>query len=186
MRSLSLIVALALSGCAEAGSYGVGYGAGTREIELTHDDGKPAERPILPSGSYELLLKGEPNVPAYRLLRLRFLVAQPGRLQLQVYDTSPEGRPGRLLFRVERDYGAPWASNGTDGKWVVENIPALPPVKGPVWVGVGLPDGQSEARVWAAQNDSGHVFQRDVEPGTAIISAPVRYTPMVRLSIKPE
>lgn len=186
MRSVSvgMMVPLLLGACATTGgSYTNGAG---REIELAHDDGRPSERPILPGGSYELLLKSEPNVPSYRLLRLRFLVAQPGRLQLHVYDTSSEGRPGRLLYRVERDYGAPWTSNGNDGKWVVENLPELPPVKGPVWVGVGVPDQSSEARVWAAQNDSGHVFQRDAEPGTAIISAPVHYTPMVRLAIQPE
>lgn len=183
MRSLIVPLSLLFLGCATAGGNYAGPG---REIELAHDDGRPAERPILPQGNYELLLKSEPNIPAYRLLRLRFLVAQPGRLQFQIYDTSADGRPGRLLHRLERDYSAPWTSNGSDGKWVVENLPELPPAKGPIWVGVAVPDRTSEARVWAAQNDSGHVFQRDSEPQTAIQSAAVHYTPMVRLDIQPE
>lgn len=188
MRSLgNLVCSLALGllcGCATS-SYGTG-GNSLREIEMAHDDGRPADRPILPAGDFELLIKSEPNLQGYKLRRLRFLVAQPGRLVFHLYAHDPQGRPGKLIYTLSGDYSPSMTSNGKDGKWVVENLPDLPPLNGPIWVGVGLPDATSEGRLWVAQNDSGHVFQRDTEPGTALTSSIVRYTPMVRLVLQPE
>ncbi|MCS6912933.1 MAG: hypothetical protein RMK29_05015 [Myxococcales bacterium] len=184
MRSMMLGMVLLGSACATTG--GAPTVGAVREIEMAHDDGRPAERPILPASSFELLIKNEPNMPSFRPVRLRFMVAQPGRIQFQLYDTNEEGRPGRLLYRIERDYGPALTSNGTDGKWVIETLPPLPPMRGPVWVGVAVPEAGGEARLWAAKNDSGRVFQRDVEPQTALISSPVPYTPLVRLVVQPD
>lgn len=188
MRSLRESARFALlCGALLAGGCTTRYvGNSPRELELAHDDGRPAQRPVLPVSSYELLLKQEPNLPAYRLLRLRFLVAQPGRLVLNVYDNGPTGKPGKLLHSIDRSYGAEVTSNGSDGKWVVETLPELPLQRGPLWVGLGVSDITSEARVWASSNDSGAVFQRDTQEQTAIMSTPVHYTPMVRLAVQPE
>src|SRR5207245_1080592 len=118
---------------------------------------------------------------------LRFMVAQPGRLQFHLYaHDAQSGRPGKLIYTLSGAYSASVTSAGGDGKWVVENLPELASQTGPIWIGVGVPDSGSEARVWAAQNDSGHVYQRDMEPQTALISSPVHYTPMVRLVLQPE
>lgn len=191
MRSMRAAVILALgllvlplSGCAT--SNWSTSGSSIREVEMAYDDGHPKERPILPSGGFELLIKNEPNIPSYKLLRVRFLVAQPGRLVLHLYSTGKDGRPEKVLYTISGDYGAQLTSNGSDGKWVVEMLPAdLPPVQGTLWVGIGVPDPSSEARIWASRNDSEHVYQRDEEPQTALISAPVHYTPMVRVSLQP-
>lgn len=180
---LSAPVLLGLSSCATT------YGAqgSVREIEMAHDDGRAGDRPILPSGDFELLVKNEPQLPSYRPLRLRFLVGQPGRLQFHLYEHDAKAnRPGKLLYTVSGAYSPAMTSSGKDGKWVVETLPELPAMNGPIWLGIGVPDSSSEARVWASQNDSGHVYQRDTEPGTALISTPVRYTPMVRLVLQTE
>ena len=181
---LGLGAVLWLSACATSSAWTSG---GTlREVEMAHDDGHPSERPILPSGDFELLIKEEPNLAAYRPVRLRFLVAQPGRLLFHLYETGPDGRPGKLIYTLSGVYSPAMTSNGSDGKWVVEALSGLPTLHGPIWLGVGVPDSSSEARVWAAQNDSGHVFQRDTEPQTALMSSPVHYTPMVRLVLEPQ
>lgn len=184
LKPLGLCLCLyLLCGCA-TGSQAL---SGARELELIYDDGQPRERPILPSNSnFELLMKNEPNVPKACPRRLRFLVAQPGRLLFHLYDTGPDGRPWHVLYTIDQTYGPEMASSGSDGKWVVENLPELPCPSGPLWVGISLPDGRSEARLWASERDSGHVFQRDAEPQTAIVSAPVHYTPMVHLLLRPE
>ncbi len=181
MRSLMLLL-LCAGGCAAAAQTTVSV----REVEMAYDDGHPAERPILPSGSYELLIKEEPHVPAFRPVQLRFMLAQPGRLVFHLYDTGPDGRPGQLLHTIDHAYPPAMSGSNTDGKWVIENLPELPTLHGPLWVGVGLSDPSSEARVWFSLNDSGHVYQRDAEPQTAVISAPVHQTPMVRLIIAPQ
>lgn len=183
-KSLRLLFvgALALAGC-PGNSYTKNA---PRELELAHDDGRPAQRPLLPVTGYELLIKEEPNLTAYRPLRLRFLVAQPGRLIFNLYENGATGKPGKLLYTLDRTYSAELTSNGSDGKWVVETLPTLPPQRGPVWVGVGVSDLTSEARVWAAGNESGAVFQRDTQEQTAIMSTPIRFTPMVRLAIQPD
>lgn len=190
MRSLTLglwrgvVCAVALGGCATTSWSG---GATVREVEVAYDDGHPADRPILPSGGFELLMKDEPNIPSYRPLRLRFLVGQPGRLVIHLYNTGKDGRPAKLLYTIAGDYGPQLTSSGSDGKWVIENLPGdVPLVHGPLWVGIGVPDPSSEARVWATRNDSGQVYQRDEEPQTALISSPVHYTPMVRVVLQPE
>lgn len=172
-----------LAGCAAGSNY---VGNAPRELELTLDDGHPAQRPVLPVSSYELLIKAEPNLPKFKPVRVRFLVAQPGRLVFNLYDTEGTGKPGKLLASIDRNYGPELTSNGNDGKWVVERLPELPAQKGTLWLGVGVSDVASEGRVWAAANDSGGVYQRDQQPGTALISAAVHYTPMVRLAVQPE
>lgn len=172
---------LSTAGCAATGPALVA----SREMELTYDDGHPSQQPILPPGNFELLMKAEPNLPSYRPLRLRFLLAQPGRLVLHLYESGADGRPGKLLYTVDREYPPDLCSGASDGKSIIENLPELPDLHGPAFVGIGLSDPASGARLWVTDNDSGHVYQRDQEPGTALLSSTVHYTPMVRLVIAP-
>ncbi len=158
------------------------------ELELSYDDGQPAERPILAAPDFEWLIKFEPNLPAYTPRRLRLLVAQPGELRLILYrHDDATGRPGARIGAIERTYDAAFSSGGHDGKWLSEPITGVPVQTGPLWVGISVPrTDSSAARLWASKNESAQVFQRDAEPATALQSGRLPVTPMVRLLVVPE
>lgn len=158
------------------------------ELELSYDDGQPAERPILAAPDFEWLIKFEPNLPAYTPRRLRLLVAQPGELRLILYrHDEATGRPGARIGAIERTYDATFSSGGRDGKWLSEPITGVPVQTGPLWVGISVPrTDSSAARLWASKNESAQVFQRDAEPATALQSGRLPVTPMVRLLVVPE
>lgn len=158
------------------------------ELELSYDDGQPAERPILAAPDFEWLIKFEPNLPAYTPRRLRLLVAQPGELRLILYrHDDATGRPGARIGAIERSYDATFSSGGHDGKWLSEPITGVAVQTGPLWVGISVPrTDSSAARLWASKNESAQVFQRDAEPTTALQSGRLPVTPMVRLLVVPE
>lgn len=163
------------------------------ELELAYDEGPPVERPLLPPASFEWLIKFEPNLPAYRPLRLRLLVAQPGALHIVLYQADAEGRPSTPLRTLDRDYAPELTSNGRDGKWLLESLSDVPLQTGPLFVGISVPaPGNDAARLWAAEKPSGsgtpapaHVFQRDAEPATALQSSQLPLVPLVRLALVP-
>ena len=62
MRIAALTAGLAaIAGCATTGNWT--QTSTVREVELTYDDAHAVERPILPSGNFELLMKNEPKPP---------------------------------------------------------------------------------------------------------------------------
>ena len=112
------------------------------------------------------------------------------RLITHLYATSPEGEPGAVLTVVERSFDAQLTSNGTDGKWVVEEL-SLPVQRAPIWIGIHNPGHAAETgrgddpRLWATSNDSGSVFQRDADPNTPRSATHIPRTPVVRLEVEP-
>ncbi len=157
------------------------------ELELAFDDGQPAERPLLPGGDGEWLIRFEPTLPAYKPQRLRLLIAQPGKLRMTLYRHDESGRPGAKITSLERTYEVNHTSSGLDGKWVLEPILDAPIQVGPLWIGLAVPTTDpTAARLWASRKESGQVFQRDGEPGTALQSTKLPMTPMVRLLVSAE
>ena len=157
------------------------------ELELAFDDGQPSERPLLPGADGEWLIRFEPTLSAYKPQRIRLLVAQPGKLRLSLYRHDDSGRPGAKLTQLERTYEVNHTSSGLDGKWVLEPVLDVPVVTGPLWLGISVPASDpSAARLWTSRRESGQVFQRDAEPGTALQSTKLPMTPMVRLLVSAE
>ncbi len=157
------------------------------ELELAFDDGQPAERPLLPGGDGEWLIRFDPTLPAYKPQRLRLLVAQPGKIRFAIYRSDESGRPGAKLTSLERTYEVNHTSSGMDGKWVLEPIGDLPVLSGTLWIGISVPTTDpTAARLWVSRKESGQVFQRDSEPGTALQSTKLPMTPMVRLLLSAE
>lgn len=157
------------------------------ELELAHDDGQPLERPVLGTPEFEWLLRFNPGLPSYRPGRLRFMVAQPGKLRLALYKhDEASGRPGAQLAVLERTYDFGQTSGGRDGKWILEPVAAAPTMSGPVWVGISVPQVEGGARLWASRRESEHAFQRDAEPATALQSSRLPATPLVRLLVEPQ
>ena len=63
----------------------------------------------------------------------------------------------------------------------------MPVLTGPLWLGISVPASDpSAARLWTSRRESGQVFQRDAEPGTALQSTKLPMTPMVRLLVSAE
>lgn len=201
-RSLPLLGLLLLGlgmGPACAGRQKTGEGEldpGAPELELTLDDGQPVDRPQLPPPDSEWLVRFDPGVPAFRPVRLRLLVAQPGKLKLTLYPQGPGGRPGAPLRTVDKDVAATMTSGGHDGKWLVVGLTDVPAQRGPLFLGISSPEsGAGAARLWVAANpdkssdpdrpELAPVFRRDPEPSTALQSTRLPLVPLARLVISP-
>ncbi len=183
MRGLAAAAAaLAVAvGCAHAPSVVVEG----PQIEVALDEGKPDQRPLTPGQPFELLMRFDPKMAQYRARRLRFQLAQPGKLVFTVYAVDENGRPGRALKTIERDYGPDFAGGADEGKWVVEDLSSVPAMSGALFVGVYSPEKSGDARLWACSNDSGNVFARDTDPALPLSSSRVPRTPRLRVVVAP-
>jgi hypothetical protein len=160
-------------------------------VEVTLDDGRAAERPLTPGRAFEILIKMDPSIPSYAPRRLRFQLAQAGRLAFTIYGTGGDGGPGAALAEIDRVYEPSLTSSGKDGKWVLEEL-KVPTQHAPIWIGIHGPversrgfAGNSDPRLWASSRDSGLVFQRDPDPSTPLSATRVPRTPMVRVEVEP-
>jgi hypothetical protein len=158
--------------------------SGVPHIEIQLDDGKPVERPLMPSKTFELLVRFDPKLPAYRARRVRFLLAQAGRIFVSVYSGTADDHPGELIYSIDRDYAPQYTSNGTDGKWVIEVLD-LPVQTKPIWIGFWSLGGSNDPRLWASNSESGQAFQRDPDPDVPLYSLKLPRTPLVRLELEP-
>lgn len=192
LRRLCIVAGVVAAGAlGAAGCAGLSSGATATtlqtELELAHDDGQPAERPVLGTPEFEWLLRFDPGLPSYRPSRLRLMVAQPGKLRLALYrHDEASGRPGQQLTTLERTYEFTQTSGGRDGKWILELLPSVPAQSGPIWIGLSVPQTEGGARLWASRRETDHAFQRDAEPTTALQSSKLPVTPLVRLLIDPQ
>jgi hypothetical protein len=176
VRALALLLPLVAS-CAHA------PGPPAPTLELALDEGRPSERPLTPQRTFEMLMQFDPQLPAYKPLGIRFLLAQPGRIVLTVYRMMPDGGPGLPLATIERDYGIEWCSGPGERRWIVERLD-LPVQKTPLYVGIFSP-GAGDPRLWATSNETRRVFQRDPDPSTPMSSTAIPRTPILRLDIAP-
>src|SRR5581483_4993774 len=100
-RAGSLIVlAMAGVGCAHTDNEPVQYPT----IEVRLDDGKPQERPLTPAKTFEILMRMDPQLPAFTPRKFRFLLASAGRLVFTLYSTTAEGNVGEPIMTVDHDY----------------------------------------------------------------------------------
>lgn len=185
--STSLILAFGLSlgtGCTGAQrEKDAGLGP---ELELIYDDGQAADRPLLPESGAEWLVKFDPGLAAYRPLRLRLLVADPGELHLSLYAADENGRPGSTLKTIDKQVEPEATSSGQDGKWLLVSLSEVPTQLGPLFLGISAKKpGEAAARLWVSGKSSTQVFQRDSEPATALQSTQRSFTPLVRLAVSP-
>ena len=154
-------------------------------LQMVLDDGHATERPLTPSKTFELLMRFDPGLPAYLPRRMWLQLAQPGHITVSIYGTTRDGNPGDPLYSVERVYDPLLISNGSDGKWVIEELD-LPAQHAPIWVGLHSPGGGNDPRLWASSNDSGSVYMRDPDPSTPLSSTKIPRTPLLRIEFSPE
>src|SRR5207244_2167882 len=97
LSSALLLGGVALLGCGSSLPY---VGPPRPEVEITLDDGRASEQPLTPAQPFEMLIRVDPHLAAYRLLRLRFLLAHPGHIVFTVYSVDDSGRPGKALKAI--------------------------------------------------------------------------------------
>jgi hypothetical protein len=170
---------LAAGGCASATT----AGAPGREFEVAYDDAHPSGALAFPSDTYESVVRFQLPEGEHKPLRLRFQAEAPGKLEINIYDSTPLETPGAAIRTLTRDLGKDDLSDGRDGRWVVEDLDDLKPLKGIVWVGVHRLNGTPS--IWASSVSSGQAFVRDNDPTNPMGLLPTRRTPMIRLELAP-
>jgi hypothetical protein len=175
------MLAAAAAGCASSGPPPV-KGA-PREIVMAYDDAHTTGTMAFPSVSYESVVRFQLPDGEHKPLRLRFQAEALGQLEITIYDSTILETPGEPIHKVTRDLSREDLSDGRDGRWVVEDLIDLKPLKGVIWVGVHKLGG--EPTIWASSVVSGQVFVRNNDPHNPMGLLPTKRTPMLRVEVAP-
>jgi hypothetical protein len=172
--------ALFAGGCASTAVTAVGP---SRELVLAYDDARAASPVTFPSDSYESVVRFQLPDGEHRPLRLRFAVEAPGSLEINIYGGTLLETPGDPIRTLKCELSKDDLSDGRDGRWVVEDLVDLKPLKGVVWVGVHRTGGTPS--IWASGVVSGQAFVRNNDPTNPMGLLPTKHTPMIRLELAP-
>jgi len=156
---------------------------GAREVIMAYDDAHAANTVAFPTTAYENVVRFQLPDGEHRPLRLRFQAEAEGQLELTIYDSTILETPGEVLQTLSRDLAKEDLSDGKDGRWVVQDLAGMKPLKGVVWVGVHKSGG--EPTIWASSVVSGQAFVRNNDPGNLMGLLPTKRTPMLRLEVAP-
>jgi hypothetical protein len=178
----STAAALAGAGCGSAPPPGARSGA-SRELVIGYDDARATGTMAFPSNTYESVVRFELPGGEHRPLRLLLQAEAAGTLEITFYESTPLETPGGVIRTVSRDLAKEDLSDGKDGRWVVEELGDMKPMKGVVWVGVRKRGG--EPTIWASSVSSGQAFIRNTDPQNLMSLLPTRNTPMIRLEVAP-
>jgi hypothetical protein len=179
-----LIVSAALLATLACAPKAVGPSKSSVELVVAYDDSHPAGTVVLPTGSYESVVRFDLPPGPHRLLRLRAQAAAPGKLQYTLYETTALEAPGQVLHSLTRDISPSDVSDGKDGRWLVDELDIdLKPQAGVLWLGVRKIGG--DATLWASAAASDHAFMRNTDPKNVLGLMPVKRTPMLRLELAP-
>jgi hypothetical protein len=177
VAGLALLLA---AGCASTATVA---GGPTRELVMAYDDARPSGEVAFPTDTYESVVRFQLPDGEHRPLRLRFAAGAPGSLEINIYGSTLLETPGQAIRTLKRELSKDDLSDGKDGRWVVENLGDLQPLKGIVWVGVHRVGGTPS--IWASSVVSGQAFVRDNDPTNPMGLLPTKRTPMIRLELAP-
>lgn len=177
MLTLALV-----AGCAGASAGPASAGA-ARELVMAYDDARATGTLAFPSMTYESVVRFALPDGEHRPLRLRLQAEAAGQLEITIYESTVLETPGEPLRTLARDLAKEDLSDGKDGRWVVEDLVDMKPIKGVVWVGIRKKGG--EPTLWASSVVSGQAFIRNNDPGNFMGLLPTKRTPMVRLELAP-
>jgi hypothetical protein len=180
---VAILALAALGGGACAGANAAGPGGSSRELIMAYDDARATGTLAFPSMTYESVLRFELPAGEHQPIRLRFQAGGDGRLEISIYDSTVLETPGEVLRTVTHDLVKEDVSDGKDGRWIVEDLAAMRPIKGVIWVGVRK--GGGEPALWASSVVSGQAFVRNNDPHNLMGLLPTKRTPMVRLEVAP-
>ncbi|HLK88454.1 MAG TPA: hypothetical protein VKZ18_01090 [Polyangia bacterium] len=134
-----------------------------------------------PSGTYESVLRVELPEGEHPPLRLRFQAQSAGQVEITIYESTLLETPGEPLEKFSRELAAQDLSNGIDGRWVVEDLASMKPLKGVIWIGVHKTAGSPT--IWTSNVVTGQAFIRDNDPHNPMGLLPTKRTPMLRLEL---
>jgi hypothetical protein len=154
-----------------------------REIVMAYDDARTTGTMAFPTVSYESVVRFQLPDGEHKPLRLRYQAEAPGQLEITIYDSTFLETPGDPIHKVTRDLAREDLSDGKDGRWVVEDLVDVKPLKGVVWVGVHKLAGTPT--IWASSVVSGQAFVRNNDPHNPMGLLPTKRTPMLRLEVAP-
>jgi hypothetical protein len=158
-------------------------GKGSRELVMAYDDARATGTLAFPSTTYESVVRFQLPEGEHHPLRLRLQAEALGKLEITIYDSTPLETPGEPIRTVSLDLAREDLSDGKDGRWVVEDLVDMRPIKGIVWIGVRKAAG--EPTIWASSVVSGQAFVRNNDPQNFMGLLPTKRTPMIRLEISP-
>ncbi|HVZ71758.1 MAG TPA: hypothetical protein VHJ20_05225 [Polyangia bacterium] len=187
MRRALFVSALLAIGC---GFAGCGHaapemiaGGGSRELVMAYDDAHATGTLAFPSTTYESVVRFALPEGEHQPLRLRLQAEAAGQLEITIYDTTILETPGEAIRTMSRALAKEDLSDGKDGRWVVQDLASMHPLKGIVWVGVRKSGG--EPTIWASSVVSGQAFVRNNDPTNLMGLLPTKRTPMIRLEVAP-
>lgn len=156
---------------------------GPREIVMSLDDNRATASFSFPNLTYESMLRFELPPGKHQALDVRLLVGTVGSIAISIYENTALESPGELMYTVTRALVPADVSNGQDGRWVVEDLRALNPLEGVVWIGVRKLDGSPA--IWTSNTVSGQSYLRDRDASHGVGVLPVKRTPLLRLTLLP-
>lgn len=157
--------------------------ATSRELIVAYDDAHATGTLAFPSSTYESVVRFQLPDGEHKPLRLRFQAEAAGQLEIAIYDSTVFESPGEKIRTFTRDLAKEDLSDGKDGRWVVEDLGDMKPLKGVVWVGVRKLGG--DPTIWASSVVSGQAFVRNNDPQSPMGLLPTKRTPMLRLELAP-
>src|SRR6266540_362743 len=167
------VLAVALgAGCASAAPPA---SHSARELVIAYDDARATGTMAFPSDSYESVVRFQLPDGEHRPLRVRFQAEAAGQLEISIYESTVLETPGDALRTFKRDLAKEDLSDGKDGRWVVEDIADMKPIKGVVWIGVRKTGGTPT--IWASSVVSGQAFVRNNDPTNPMGLLPTKRTP---------
>jgi hypothetical protein len=175
------LLATCAAACASSGPPPARQAA--REIVMAYDDARTTGTMAFPTVTYESVVRFQLPDGEHKPLRLRFQAEALGQLEITIYDSTLFETPGEPIHRVTRDLAKEDLSDGKDGRWVVEDLVEVKPLKGVVWIGVHKLGGTPT--IWASSVVSGQAFVRNNDAHNPMGLLPTKRTPMLRLEVAP-
>lgn len=151
-------------------------------LVLAYDNGTAAGTMAFPSTAYESVIRFQLPPGMHYPRRIKLQVGAEGAVEVTVYEDSPLEMPGQPLYRFTRAVAKTDVSNGSDARWVIQEIEGDQRISGAVWIGLRKADGSPT--IWTSAVRSDQVYMRDTAPGRAMGLMPARRTPMIRLEIE--
>jgi hypothetical protein len=177
---LAMAALLLAAGCATTAPV---PGGPTRELVMAYDDARPSGAVAFPADTYESVVRFQLPDGEHQPLRLRLQAESLGSLEINIYGSTLLETPGETIRTLKRELSKDDLSDGKDGRWVVEDLVDLKPLKGIVWVGVHRVGGTPS--IWASSIVSGQAFVRNNDPTNPMGLLPTKRTPMIRLELAP-
>jgi hypothetical protein len=174
------LAGLLAAGCASTTTVTAGP---TRELVMAYDDARASGAVAFPTDTYESVVRFQLPDGEHKPLRLRYQAGAPGSLEINIYGSTLLETPGDAIRTLKRELSKDDLSDGKDGRWVVEDLIDVKPLKGIVWVGVHRLGGTPS--IWACSVVSGQAFVRDNDPTNPMGLLPTKRTPMIRLELAP-